>query len=143
MRVDESAGSAGGGTGGDAVVDDDHGAARQRNSWTRTPVPGRLAGEFCPLLLFHRSHLGVSELRVLHDGVVDDSGTVFADGTEREFGLVGDTERTKITSSGAPSAAATSNATGTPPRGTPSTTTSAPRRDCIRAASRRPASLRS
>ena len=51
--------------------------------------------------------------------------------------------RTTMTSSGAPSACATSNATGTPPRGSPRTTTSWSRTYCSRAASSRPASTRS
>ena len=48
--------------------------------------------------------------------------------------------RTTITSIGASSALATSNATGTPPRGRPSTTTFRPRRPASRFPSRRPAS---
>ena len=48
--------------------------------------------------------------------------------------------RTTITSSGASRALATSNATGTPPLGRPSTTTSGPRRPASRFPSRRPAS---
>src|SRR5659263_163579 len=51
--------------------------------------------------------------------------------------------RTTMTSSGAPSAPATSNATGTPPRGRPRTTTSWSCRYSSRAASSRPASTRS
>ena len=51
--------------------------------------------------------------------------------------------RITITSSGACSAWATSNATGTPPRGNPSTTTSCPRRWLTRRESSRPASTRS
>ena len=51
--------------------------------------------------------------------------------------------RTTITSSGAPRAVATSAATGTPPRGRPRTTTSAPRRWSSAAPNRRPASTRS
>ena len=51
--------------------------------------------------------------------------------------------RTTITSRGAARLRATSNATGTPPRGRPSTTTSWPHRCPIRSANRRPASVRS
>ena len=51
--------------------------------------------------------------------------------------------RTRITSRGAPRSAATSYATGTPPRGRPSTTTGSSRRCCSRHARRCPASTRS
>ena len=51
--------------------------------------------------------------------------------------------RTTITSKGASSDRATSNATGTPPRGRPSTTTCSSRRCWRRSARRRPASKRS
>src|SRR5215472_4599301 len=51
--------------------------------------------------------------------------------------------RTTITSSGASSSLATSNATGTPPRGRPRTTTSLPRRNASSLARLRPASARS
>jgi hypothetical protein len=51
--------------------------------------------------------------------------------------------RTTITSRGAWSVSATSNATATPPRGSPSTATSCPRRWLTRRASCRPASIRS
>ena len=82
----------GGGSGGDAVIDDHGDPPRQRDPVTAAAEAFRAASQFDPLLAFDRVHVVAVEVCLAHDGVVEHPHAVLADGAEGQFGLKRHTE---------------------------------------------------
>ena len=138
------AGDLSGGAGGDPVVDDDRHPAVQVEPLPTTPEPRDPAVELLPLPRTRRPAIPPAEILVC---VTTRRSTTLKPPSPMapmaSSGWKGTPSlRTTITSSGASRASATSRARGTPPRGSPRTTTSCPRSCSSRSASNRPASAR-
>jgi hypothetical protein len=114
--------------GRDRVIDDERGTARQRHQWPATAQPSQQVIQPDPFPRLYAGDLLPGQAGLAAHMVVDDPRAALADGPKPHPGRNGTPSlRTTITSRGARSSRATSDATGTPPRGNASTTTSVPR----------------
>ena len=129
----------------EAVVHQDHGAIGQIRRRSVAPKEALTALKLSPLASVDRLDPLRRKRKRVQQLLVQDAHAAGRDRPERELLVTRHPSlRTRNTSSGASSACAISNATGTPPRGSPSTTTSArPANPRSLSASRRPASDRS
>ena len=128
------------------VVDEHHGSPAERRHRSIAPEASLLLGKLAECHRGAPVEVVVAYAQLADHVVVEDHESARGDGADRQLDVGGaPILRTVITSSGPPSRAAIGAATGTPPRGSPSTTGAGPIpvRPPSSSASTRPASARS